>query len=640
MSVVLVVLAALAQLPAVPASAAPAPPVYVKTLGNPDCRPGEPDCGQALMYSSGGDVDAAGNIFIADTGNSQVASFTQAGTQRWRVGQGQGNKKTLGQFLNPRDLAYLNAPGFRGLNDKGLLFIADLGNNRVQVLNAADGSTSALQSGWTTRFTSIIGITAGVNAQGAPIILATDSVAAPVRTFTPGGKLLASVGGKCTVSPLNCGVDVLTGPRDAATDADGNIYVADYGNNRIVEFAAAAPHRGVRAFGVRGTGRLEFNHPYGVAFDDQGRLYVADSDNHRIQQFDVSGAPRYLATYGSKDAAAGSGGFFNLRRVAVMRGSSPRVVGFDLWGNALDVFRQPASYPGTGTLATYIGGRPAAEGAFNSPYGVTVANGKLLVADTNNQRFQVWNRSTNTFNFSFGRRGFGESDLGFNWPRSAAYAPATNTVWIADTKNFRISEYTMAGTATGRTFGNKTMLQWPFGVAAHGTNVVVADTLNNRVQLWNPGTERVVWSTDSLGISMQQPRALTIADDPLNPGKRILYVTDSIGQRLLVLDASTGRLLRTIAPTINGVRAFHRIEGVAVDPRSGSIWISDSSWNRLLKVSPDGRTVQVNFGTAGSGNNQFQYPANLAIAAVAGRQTLYVADYWNNRVQVFDISAS
>ena len=59
-------------------------------------------------------------------------------------------------------------------------------------------------------------------------------------------------------------------------------------------------------------------------------------------------------------------------------------------------------------------------------------------------------------------RGFGESNLGFNWPRSATYASATKTVWIADTKNFRVSEYTPLGVATGRTFGNRNFLNWPF----------------------------------------------------------------------------------------------------------------------------------------------------------------------------------
>src|SRR3712207_8883446 len=53
-----------------------------------------------------------------------------------------------------------------------------------------------------------------------------------------------------------------------------------------------------------------------------------------------------------------------------------------------------------------------------------------------------------------------------------------------------------------------------------------------------------------------------------------------------------------------------------------STWVSDSSWNRILKVSPDGLTVPVRFGTAGSANNQFLYPAHLAIGTVGRRQTL------------------
>jgi sugar lactone lactonase YvrE len=623
------------------ASAATPTPTYIDTIGNPRCTPGAAGCGEALMYSSGGDVGKNGNIYTADTGNGQVEAWGASGSLLWRVGQETANKKSLGQFLNPRDLAYLNAPGFQGLNNAGLLFVADLGNNRVQVLNAYDGSTNNLTSSWNTRFSSVIGISAGVRKSGAPVILATDSVAStPVREFTPGGSLVAAVGAKCTNTPNNCGPNQLLAPRDAATDRNGNVYVADYSDNRIVEFGASMLSTGVRAWGSRGTANNQFNHPYGVTFDDQGRFYVADSDNGRIQEFDVSSTtPTYLGTYGGPGKAPGSGGFFTLRRVAVSPGANPHVIGFDLWGNALDIYRNHSVSPGGGGLIKYVGGDPASTGAFNSPYGVTLGNGDLFVADTNNQRVQAFHAGTRSFDFAFGQRGFGENNLGFNWPRSASYAPATHTLWIADTKNFRVSEYDVSGNATGRTFGTAKLLSWPYDVHSWGTDVAVADTVNNRVQMWDPSKKTVVWSTDQLGISMEQPRALTLATDPNNATNKVLYVADSLEHKILVLTPDTGRLLRTIAPTLSGKPVFHRIEGIAVDPTSGALWVSDAAWNRLVEIDPRSGAVLTQFGSEGSGNLQFEYPAHLAISVVNGTKTLYVADYWNNRIQVFDITS-
>ena len=69
----------IAALPA-NAAAAPKPSVtaaYAATIGGP---------GHAAMYPSGMEIAPNGNIVIADTGNDQVAEYTPAGTQVWRVG--------------------------------------------------------------------------------------------------------------------------------------------------------------------------------------------------------------------------------------------------------------------------------------------------------------------------------------------------------------------------------------------------------------------------------------------------------------------------------------------------------------------------------------------------------------------------
>ena len=97
------------------------PPTYLQTLGGP---------GHAAIYASGVDVDASGNVYVADTGNDQIKKYDPAGKLLWNVGV--RGLKTAGNFDNPRDVAYLN----------GKVYVADLGNKRVQVLDAATGAAA------------------------------------------------------------------------------------------------------------------------------------------------------------------------------------------------------------------------------------------------------------------------------------------------------------------------------------------------------------------------------------------------------------------------------------------------------------------------------------------------------------------
>ena len=87
------------------------------------------------------------------------------------------------------------------------------------------------------------------------------------------------------------------GPTGCAIDPDGDVAVADTGNNRV----AILKHDGmrlswVRAVGKRGSRAGEFLAPMGVAYDSQGRLYIADTGNNRIQVMDPQGRFKVLNT--------------------------------------------------------------------------------------------------------------------------------------------------------------------------------------------------------------------------------------------------------------------------------------------------------------------------------------------------------
>src|SRR3989442_7637747 len=90
-------------------------------------------------------------------------------------------------------------------------------------------------------------------------------------------------------------------PYGVATDAAGNVYVADNGNHRIQKFTDAATY--VTQWGSYGSGDGQFIAPDGVATDAAGNVYVSDNGNDRIQKFTDAGT--YLTQWGSSGSGDG-----------------------------------------------------------------------------------------------------------------------------------------------------------------------------------------------------------------------------------------------------------------------------------------------------------------------------------------------
>lgn len=546
------------------------------------------------MYPSGLDVDAQGTVYVADTGNDSVSAHSADGTHRWTTGK--RLRREPGSFSNPRDVAYAD----------GRVYVADTAYNRVQVLDAATGASLAV---WSSHFTALMGISAGVDGSGQRVLLLADSVTGTIAVHRPDGSRLRTVGSGLGTEPGQ-----LNEARDAATDAAGNIYVADFRNHRVARFSPTGAWLG--SWGSLGSGVGQFNAPYGVDVDDAGHVYVADSNNHRIQELDATGA--HVASFGS--GGSGAGEFFQLRRVAVGAGDRPSVHGADLWGLKIERF----SYDGT--RLGMLGGTPPPDGGFNEPYGVVPTSTNVFVADTTNQRIQRFSAS-GTFELAWGARGWGDDIIGLNWPRDVTYVPATNRVWVSDTKNSRVTEYRTDGTATGRTLGTpgtgQGQLQWPHAVVAHDTHLVIADTNNNRVKRWDPdnaGGNSAVW----VASGFDHPKDVTIADG-------VVYVADSLNGRIVRLDAETGALIDTFGET-----HLHQPEGVTVTP-SGSVWVADTTWNRLIEFAADG-TWRQTFGQLGSDHGRFNRPGHLETRTTSTRTELLVVDMWNDRVEIFEIT--
>ena len=81
---------------------------------------------------------------------------------------------------------------------------------------------------------------------------------------------------------------LLRRPVGVVLDADGYLFIMDSGNHRIVRSAPNGFHCVARCFGTSGPSSYQLNFPQAMSFDRDGNLFVVDHDNRRIQKFLLS----------------------------------------------------------------------------------------------------------------------------------------------------------------------------------------------------------------------------------------------------------------------------------------------------------------------------------------------------------------
>ncbi len=341
--------------------------------------------------------------------------------------------------------AQFNLPGGIARAADGRLFIADTFNHRIRVISA-DGATVSTYAG-----------------NG-------------IESFADGSTRTAS----------------FAQPRGVALAADGRLFVADELNHRIrvirADGATVSTYAGSGIIDIA-DGNIRaasFAQPVGVALAADGRLFVADSFNDRIRVISADGAT--VSTYagsgfGFANGSTSTARFIEPQGVAVA--ADGRVFVADTGNHRIRVISADgatvSTYAGDGVDGFADGSTSTAQ--FDSPTDVVVASdGRLFVADTNNNRIRVISAdgaSVSTYAGSGATAQANEDqesqtalDVDLSEPRRMTLAP-DGRLFFTDSNSHRIRVIEFIS-STSENFGSVTL---GAGFQGAGTRVISAQSL-------------------------------------------------------------------------------------------------------------------------------------------------------------------
>ena len=235
--------------------------------------------------------DPSGHLWIADSGGNRLQRFTPRGEFVSQIPKG--------RRAVPPGSGGLRLPYSVDIDDYGTMYVTDTYNHRIKVFDARGRLVRQWgKAGGTLEGDAAIGVgpgefnqPRGISLDPAGNLWVADHKNARMQRFTPTGRLLGVFGANGGDGTPGGAPGEFNWVRGSDSDPSGNVYVADYGNHRIVKlgpggaFLAAWGRPDLRP----GTGNGEFNLPYDVEVAPDGTVWVTDTANHRVQWFTQDG---------------------------------------------------------------------------------------------------------------------------------------------------------------------------------------------------------------------------------------------------------------------------------------------------------------------------------------------------------------
>lgn len=506
---------------------------------------GGPATAALLNQPYGLAIDSAGNLYIADLGNSRVRKVGTDGAIQTVAGggtlpaatTGQGGPATTAQLMEPRNVV---------VGGDGSLYISDFAANQVYRVSASGILTLLAGTGapgfsgvGTSALTAQLNAPAGLAVDPSGAVYIADSSNNRVRkvyngviitvftTPAPTGVALDAGGMLYIAGASYFGTVVqpipgISSARDVTVDASGNIYATS--GNFVLEIptgkvlATIAGSGASQHFGGDGgpATAAQLYSPSGVVEDSSGNLFIADTSNNRIRMVTPAGIISTIAGTGAAGSSGDNG--------------------------------------------------PASAGELNAPRGLTIDSAdNLYIADSGNNEVR---RIT-----PGGAISTIASQL--NNPVSVA-VDQHGSIYIADSGNNRIVQVTASGTLS-----TLAKVNGPLAVAVDASgNVVAADA----TQIWNIAAGG---TTTSLINGLTSPASLAFASD----GTLLIADTGANVVRELSASGVLTAIAGTGTPGFSGdgeaalSAELNAPAGIAAGA-NGTIWIADSGNNRVRSLTP------------------------------------------------------
>ncbi len=303
--------------------------------------------------------------------------------------------------------AELNHPFGIAIDRAGNYYIAEEGNSVVRKVSASGNITTVAGTG-----------TSGYSGDSGPATAAELSSAYSVALDTNGNLFIADYGNNVVRKVDTAGIITtfaggsagtsLAFPSGVVTDMAGNIYISDAQYSLIRKVTPSGTMTNIAGTGGPGFSgdggaatAASVSHPWGIAIDTFGNIYIADYSNYRIRKINTAGIITTIAGNGTS-GYSGDGGPATAAEL-----NSPVGVAADKLGNVYiaDLYDNrirkvsPAgiisTLTGNGTASFGGDGGTASAGLLKNPYGLAVDNcGNVYIADGNNHRVRYVDAGT------------------------------------------------------------------------------------------------------------------------------------------------------------------------------------------------------------------------------------------------------
>ena len=376
-----------------------------------------PPASAALFLPTDVATDAAGNWYIADFGNSRIRKVAQ-GTIQTVVG-GTGTQTIFDEAV--ATTIQLNGPTGVAVDTSADIYIAEgsigtgtglaVGDYRIWKVNAAGVVSTAAGNGiesysgdgaaaTAAQLNNPTAMTFDVNGN----LYIADTANHRVRKISPAGVITTAAGTGVAGYSGDGGPASqaqLDSPQGLTADSDGNVYIADTGNNRIRKLQpdgtllSIAGNGNGSYYGDGGPANAASLHsPHAIWFVSGYYLYIADTGNQRIRELLPDGTIVTVAGNGSQ-GPGGDGG-----QATAAQLNLPTGFALDSAGNIYiadqgnDRIRMVSS---NGTISTVAGGPslglgdsgPATSASLAQPSSVAVdSSGNIYIADTGHNRIR------------------------------------------------------------------------------------------------------------------------------------------------------------------------------------------------------------------------------------------------------------